>query len=58
MIAYLLVADPQTEILGTSDVYINQHSVINLTCLVHSPDPPAHVFWIRDNKVRYTEESG
>lgn len=47
---YLNVVDPQTEILGGKDMFINQHSIINLTCLVHSPDPPAHVFWLHNQK--------
>eukprot|EP00094_Tigriopus_californicus_P008328 TCALIF_08024-PA protein Name:"Protein of unknown function" AED:0.35 eAED:0.35 QI:0/0/0/0.75/0.66/0.75/4/0/191 len=48
---FLNVVDPQTEILGGKDMFINQHSIINLTCLVHSPDPPAHVFWLHNQKV-------
>ncbi|XP_059081197.1 zwei Ig domain protein zig-8-like [Tigriopus californicus] len=47
---FLNVVDPQTEILGGKDMFINQHSIINLTCLVHSPDPPAHVFWLHNQK--------
>ena len=46
------LAEPFTEILGGSDVFIDQHSTINLTCLVHTPDKPAHVFWLRNGKVR------
>eukprot|EP00095_Tigriopus_kingsejongensis_P012762 snap_masked-scaffold30_size591359-processed-gene-4.18 protein:Tk12762 transcript:snap_masked-scaffold30_size591359-processed-gene-4.18-mRNA-1 annotation:"AGAP011128-PA" len=47
---HLHVVDPQTEILGGKDMFINQHSIINLTCLIHSPDPPAHVFWLHNQK--------
>ena len=45
------LAEPFTEILGGSDVFIDQHSTINLTCIVHTPDRPAHVFWLRNGKV-------
>ena len=47
-----LFTEPFTEILGGSDVFIDQHSTINLTCIVHTPDKPAHVFWLRNGKVR------
>ena len=45
------ISEPYTEILGGEDVFIDQHSTINLTCIVHTPDNPAHVFWLRDGKV-------
>ncbi len=44
-------ADPFTEILGGKDVFMDQHSVINLTCVVHSPEQPAHIFWMHGKKV-------
>ena len=39
------------EILGGKDVFIDQHSALNLTCVVHAPEPPAHIFWIHDGQV-------
>ena len=50
------LSEPFTEILGGSDVFIDQHSTINLTCIVHTPDKPAHVFWLRNGKVRLTRQ--
>ena len=50
------LSEPFTEILGGSDVFIDQHSTINLTCIVHTPDKPAHVFWLRNGKVRLTTD--
>ena len=44
-------AEPFTEILGGKDVFIDQHSALNLTCVVHAPEPPAHIFWIHDGQV-------
>lgn len=43
--------EPTTEILGGKDVFIDQDSALNLTCVVHAPEPPAHIFWIHDGKV-------
>jgi len=49
---FLTVVDPFTEILGSKDVFfIDQHSAINLTCVVHSPEPPAHLFWMHNEKL-------
>ena len=47
----LFFAEPTTEILGGKDVFIDQDSALNLTCVVHAPEPPAHIFWIHDGKV-------
>lgn len=47
---YLNVVEPTTEILGGKDVFIDQDSALNLTCVVHAPEPPAHIFWIHDGK--------
>jgi len=47
---YLNVVEPFTEILGGKDVFIDQHSALNLTCVVHAPEPPAHIFWIHDGQ--------
>ena len=46
------VAEPYTEIVGGKDLFIDQHSSINLTCIVNSPEPPAHIFWMKNGKVR------
>ena len=45
-------SDPYTEIVGGKDLFIDQHSSINLTCTVHSPEPPAHIFWMKNGRVR------
>ena len=47
-----LSSDPYTEIVGGKDLFIDQHSSINLTCTVHSPEPPAHIFWMKNGRVR------
>lgn len=46
---HLNVVEPYTEILGGKDVFIDQHSALNLTCVIHAPEPPAHIFWIHDD---------
>ena len=51
---YLIITDPKTEILGGKDVFIDEDSALNLTCVVHTPEPPAHIFWIHDGKVSKT----
>jgi hypothetical protein len=53
ILKYLLISftEPFTEILGGKDVFIDQHSALNLTCVVHAPEPPAHIFWIHDGQV-------
>ena len=45
------LSEPYTEILGGKDVFIDQHSALNLTCVIHAPEPPAHIFWIHDDHV-------
>ncbi|KAG7204704.1 hypothetical protein KM043_005118 [Ampulex compressa] len=48
----LLYLEPQTEILGAPDLYINRGSTINLTCVVlQSPEPPAYIFWNHNDAI-------
>ena len=47
----MIFTEPYTEIIGGKDLFIDQHSSINLTCTVHSPEPPAHIFWMKNGKV-------
>lgn len=43
---YLTVIEPETEIIGGPEVFIENGSTINLTCVVRfSPEPPAYIFW-------------
>ncbi|KAH1009203.1 hypothetical protein HUJ04_001596 [Dendroctonus ponderosae] len=38
--------EPDTEIVGGPELFIDRGSTINLTCVVrHSPEPPAYIFW-------------
>lgn len=47
-----LVPEPTTEILGGPELYINQGSTINLTCLVQfAPEPPPTVGWTHEKQV-------
>lgn len=49
-----LFPEPMTEIFGEPDLYIDRGSTINLTCVVlHSPEPPAYIFWNHNNAVRF-----
>ena len=48
------ISEPYTEILGDSPgstLYIDIRSVLNLTCVVHSPEVPAAIFWKHDGQV-------
>lgn len=47
----LTVVEPRTEILGEHELYVDYASSLNLTCLIHSPEPPAYVFWKKDDKL-------
>ena len=47
----LFLPEPRTEILGEHELYVDYASSLNLTCLIHSPEPPAYVFWKKDDKV-------
>ena len=49
-------SEPYTEILGDSPedsntLYIDIRSVLNLTCVVYSPEVPAAIFWKHNGKV-------
>ncbi|XP_066590731.1 opioid-binding protein/cell adhesion molecule-like [Prorops nasuta] len=49
---HLNVIEPQTEILGSPDLYINRGSTINITCLVlQSPEPPAYIYWNHNDAI-------
>ena len=66
----MFVVEPQAVILGSNNVYLNEESVLNLTCVVttspkpspHShtshttttPTTPQHLFWYHNNQVRPT----
>ncbi|XP_064121475.1 uncharacterized protein LOC135225858 isoform X2 [Macrobrachium nipponense] len=48
----MVVAEPQTQVLGGPDLYINAGSTINLTCVVsHSADPPPYIFWYHQSEL-------
>ncbi|CAB3359211.1 zwei Ig domain protein zig-8 [Cloeon dipterum] len=48
---HLYVVEPETEVLGGADLFINIGSTINLTCIVrYSPEPPPTMGW-RHNSV-------
>lgn len=48
----LPLAEPVTEIIGESEMYINKESTMNLTCVVrHSPEPPLTIYWTHDHEV-------
>ncbi|XP_033330957.1 zwei Ig domain protein zig-8 isoform X2 [Megalopta genalis] len=59
-IVHLNVIQPQTEILGAPDLYINRGSTINLTCIIwQSPEPPAYIFWNhKDAIINYESARG
>lgn len=43
---FLSIAEPETEILGGPEVFVDALSAVNLTCVVRkSPKPPAAIFW-------------
>ncbi|XP_045139423.1 contactin-2-like isoform X2 [Portunus trituberculatus] len=49
---HLSVVEPETEIVGGPDVYINTGSRLSLTCSVkYSPEPPAFIFWYHNDKL-------
>jgi hypothetical protein len=48
---FLPLSEPRTEILGERELYVDHASSLNLTCLIHSPETPAYVFWKKDEKV-------
>ncbi|XP_003703247.2 zwei Ig domain protein zig-8 isoform X1 [Megachile rotundata] len=48
---YLTVVEPETEIAGGPDLFINKYSTINLTCLVkYAPDPPSTIVWSHNHE--------
>lgn len=49
---YSLLSEPTTEILGGPELFIDQGSTINLTCLVQfAPEPPPTVGWTHEKQV-------
>lgn len=49
---FMFVSEPETEILGGSDLFIYAGSTINLTCIVrHTPEPPNTINWTHRGKV-------
>ncbi|KAA0202294.1 hypothetical protein HAZT_HAZT009550 [Hyalella azteca] len=37
--------------MGSPDLYVQRHSMINLTCVLHDiPEPPAYIYWFHRNK--------
>ena len=49
-------SEPYTEIFGdsldnTNNLYIDIRSILNLTCVVYSPEVPAAIFWKHNGKV-------
>nr|XP_053640653.1 hemicentin-1-like [Cherax quadricarinatus] len=57
---WLTVVEPMTTIYGSGNVFINNGSNINLTCVVDfTPKPPSYVIWKHNNKViTYDSERG
>ena len=48
----MFVSEPDTEIVGAPELFIDRGSTINLTCVVrHSPEPPAYIFWNHNDAV-------
>ncbi|XP_025405296.1 zwei Ig domain protein zig-8-like isoform X1 [Sipha flava] len=48
---YLTVLEPTTEILGGPELFIDQGSTINLTCLIQfAPEPPPTVGWTHEKQ--------
>ena len=49
-------ADPQTSILGGSDIFTEEGDTINITCLVKdSPEPPQFISWHHGEQVLVTQ---
>ncbi len=47
-----ILSEPITTVLGGPDLYIHEHSTINLTCIVRNlPIPPSYVIWTHNNEV-------
>ncbi|XP_065155538.1 zwei Ig domain protein zig-8-like isoform X2 [Atheta coriaria] len=49
---HLTVIEPDTEIVGGPELFIDRGSTINLTCVVrHSPEPPAYIYWNHNDAI-------
>ncbi|XP_037789946.1 zwei Ig domain protein zig-8-like [Penaeus monodon] len=49
---WLKVVEPETHIFGGPDIFINNGSNINLTCVVeYTPEPPTFIIWKHNDKV-------
>lgn len=53
----LKVVDPYSEILGDKEIFINRESLLNLTCVVHTPEIPAAIFWKHEGKLLELESA-
>lgn len=52
---FFFLSEPTTEILGGPELFIDQGSTINLTCLVQfAPEPPPTVGWTHEKQVSGT----
>ncbi|XP_044746549.1 zwei Ig domain protein zig-8-like [Coccinella septempunctata] len=56
----LSVVEPITILLGGPEMYINEGSTMNLTCIVkHSPEPPPSIVWSHNNvEINYDSPRG
>jgi len=57
---HLTVAEPYTEIVGGPEIYLDEGSMMNITCLVKdSPQPPNYIFWYHnDQSITYDSPRG
>ena len=47
-----LIPEPDTEIIGGPEIFIDLRSTINLTCVIeHTPQPPDFILWEHNSKV-------
>lgn len=54
----LEVVEPQTEILGGPDVYVDRGSTLNVTCVVYAESKaPDYIFWSHQDKIILFEGS-
>lgn len=52
ILSWVFFSEPVTEILGSPELFINQGSTINLTCIVHyAPEPPPNIAWSQNSVV-------
>ena len=47
----LLSTVPESRILGPPEMFVDVGSVLKLTCVVNSPEPPNYVFWYHEGEV-------